>query len=61
MVSLSMPDESGGRPVLDMAELLARQPVVYVNLPQNPERYALLLRLAVGLAKCQRHPDNGRQ
>jgi hypothetical protein len=51
VVAVSTHDESEGRPVIDMAELLASQPVVYVNLPQTPERYELLLRLTAGLVK----------
>lgn len=39
---------------IDMAEVLAQQSVIYVNLPASPERAALLMRLVASLGRCQK-------
>lgn len=53
MPSVVMPCEWERREV-DMAEVLAQQSVIYVNLPESPERAALLMRLVASLSHCQK-------
>jgi hypothetical protein len=52
MPSVVMPSAREGREI-DMAEVLTRQSVIYVNLPESPERAALLMRLVASLSRHQ--------
>jgi hypothetical protein len=52
MPSVVMPRKRE-RSEIDMAEVLAQQSVIYVNLPESSERVALLTRL---VASLNRHP-----
>lgn len=49
------------RSAYDMADLIAQQPIVYINLPEDPERHPLFLRAAFSLVKSQQPTGDGHQ
>ena len=53
MPSVVMPREREYREV-DLAEVLAQQSVIYVHLPESPERAALMMRLVASLSRHQK-------